>query len=274
MSSHFIPMQKLVREIKDKAIQNYFNYRIYSHPDPYKIQFRQKSYQVLFILSHMRSGSSLLTHLLNSNPEIIGYGETHLKYTCEADFKKLIYRVYWKIRDYRMNHLYILDKVLHDHILDTNILKSNQLKAIFLLREPQRTLSSILTIKPHWSEEKTVNYYIERLGQLVQYATIINDNQKSLLITYDQVIKQTNQVFEALHKTLSTHQGFSENYQVLQTTGTKGVGDSSPNIKTGKIMRQSQPLAYEISSDCIRKADVEFERCLETLSQLCTVISI
>jgi hypothetical protein len=35
----------------------------------------------LFVLGHMRSGSSLLVHLLNSSPEILGYGETHREYT-------------------------------------------------------------------------------------------------------------------------------------------------------------------------------------------------
>ena len=38
-------------------------------------------YELLFVLGHMRSKSSLLVHLLNSNPEVLGYGETHIGYT-------------------------------------------------------------------------------------------------------------------------------------------------------------------------------------------------
>jgi LPS sulfotransferase NodH len=38
------------------------------------------TYEFVHILSHMRSGSTLLAHLLASHPEIIGYGETHIRY--------------------------------------------------------------------------------------------------------------------------------------------------------------------------------------------------
>ncbi|MDY7013544.1 MAG: sulfotransferase family protein, partial [Cyanobacteriota bacterium] len=82
-----------LRDIKNEIIRKYFEYRIQTPHDPYRILFRLQPYRVLFILSHMRSGSSLLTHILNSNPEIIGYGETHLQYSSEADFKRLMLKV-------------------------------------------------------------------------------------------------------------------------------------------------------------------------------------
>src|SRR5262245_13075611 len=39
----------------------------------------------LFVLSHMRSYSSLLSHVLGSHPEIDGYCETHLRYRSGLD---------------------------------------------------------------------------------------------------------------------------------------------------------------------------------------------
>ena len=41
----------------------------------------------VFIVAHMRSGSSLLEHILSSNPEIIGAGEQSRIYATNTDFK-------------------------------------------------------------------------------------------------------------------------------------------------------------------------------------------
>ena len=38
------------------------------------------SYSRIFLLSHMRAFTSLLGHILGSNPEINGYYEMHLSY--------------------------------------------------------------------------------------------------------------------------------------------------------------------------------------------------
>ena len=45
--------------------------------------FKPKKNQFfLFIMRLPRSGSSLLMHILESNNELIGYGEYFIKYTC------------------------------------------------------------------------------------------------------------------------------------------------------------------------------------------------
>ena len=41
---------------------------------------RRSQTNYLFLLSHMRSYSSLMSHLLGSSPQIDGYGEMHLRY--------------------------------------------------------------------------------------------------------------------------------------------------------------------------------------------------
>jgi hypothetical protein len=221
----------------------------------------------------MRSGSSLLTHILNSNPEIVGYGETHLNYSSELDFKSLLFKVYWQIRDYSMTHSYVLDKVLHNHkFLNDTFLNNSQVYTIFLLREPTRTLSSILDIKPHWSEEKALIYYIERLKTLEHYAQLINSKERSLFITYDQLVKDSHLVFDSLKNFLNTREGFSEKYQTLKTTGMKGVGDSSEQIKSGRIMQTQRKLETSISPIFAEKATKVFHECSQLLTSYCRII--
>jgi hypothetical protein len=266
-------IRQLFRDLKTNLAHNYYQFRIHNHPNPYQIRFRKNPFRILFILSHMRSGSSLLTHLLNANPDIIGYGETHLKYSSELDFKTLMLKVYWNIRNYSMNHKYILDKVLHNHkFLDNNFLTSDQVYSLFLIREPQRTLGSILEIKPQWSEEKALKYYQERLKELESYAVLIDDQKHGFFLTYEQLTNQSDLVFKGFKKILETQESFSEEYQVLRTTGMKGIGDSSENIKAGHILRNRPQSETKISDEIVDKAKYTFNQCFATLSNYCSTI--
>ena len=266
-------LDRAIRDLKNNTAEKYYQLRIKTVPEPCRIFWRFQPYKILFILSHMRSGSSLLTHILNSNPEIIGYGETHINYTSEANFKDLIFKVYWEMRDYKMQHKYILDKILHNKkILNNNLLASNNIRTIFLIREPVRSLNSIIALKPHWSEKKTLNYYLERLAMLENYAKIIDNKNHGLFITHKQLLQQTNLVFEKLKNFLDANEGFSEQYEILRTTGRSGIGDSSKNIKAGRIVREPRRLDKKISPESIAKAMPLFNQCSETLSEYCSVV--
>lgn len=265
----------VIRTFKDNLIQNYFHWRIDTLNEPYQILFKKEPYRVLFILSHMRSGSSLLTHILTSNPEIIGYGETHLNYASEFDFKRLIYKVYWQRRDYKMEQRYVLDKVLHDNkFLNESFLNSQNLYNIFLLREPQRSLVSILDLKPHWNEEQAYDYYVKRLATLERYAKLINSKERTLLLDYDQLLENTDAVFKALQNLLGTKTEFSEQYQVFKTTGMRGIGDFSENLKSGRIIRKPRQLETKIAQDLVDRGIKSFKECSMTLAQYCNRVEI
>ena len=259
-----------IQSLKINLLYHYFNIRINQIADPFSARFRRDPYQYLFVLSHMRSGSSLFSHILNSNPEIIGYGETHINYDSVTNFKDLQFKVYWQLKDISMTHRYILDKILHNHkITDSTILKTSNLSTIFLIREPVGTISSILGIKPHWSEQKAVDYYCQRLQCLVNYAQIIDNASHCLMITYEQLLNSSDSVFRQLQQFLKTKQGFSANYQVLRTTGMRGIGDSSENIKAGRIIKPKKPNHFSLSETAIAQTKAVFARCKQELEQQC-----
>ena len=256
-----------LESLKIKLLYHYFNFRINGVADPCRVRWREQPYKIIFILSHMRSGSSLFSHILNSNPEIIGYGETHINYQSEADLKALQFKVYWQLKNPQMRHTYILDKILHDHkILNTEILRSPDIFSIFLIREPQKTLASILDIKPNWSEEKAVNYYCDRLETLGDYAKIISDKERYFFLTYDQLIHNSERIFLDLQNFLKTASGFSEEYEILKTTGKRGIGDSTEKIKAGRIIKSERKLNITISPEAITRAMEVFIKCQDQLS--------
>ncbi len=266
-------LKSRLQTYKARLKDHYYRYRIHATSNPYQIVGRGDPYKVIFILGHMRSASSLLVHLLNSNPEIIGYGETHIRYGSEADIKKLLYKVYSHVGSRQMDHAYVLDKLLHNSkLLNDNILQSELVYPIFLIRNPEQTLPSILKIKPKWSQEKTVDHYRSRLATLQDYVKLIKDKERSLFITYEQLLHQTPEVFRILQEFLRTQHAFSETYQVLQTTGKRGVGDPSEKIKQGVIVRNSPPSEQEVSLDWTKSCREDYERCYAVLSEYSTGI--
>ena len=271
-----IDLREKLREIKSSLVYRYLDFRINNHTSPYQILFRKTPYRILFILGHMRAASSLLSHILTSNPEIIGYGETHTQYYSAQDLKKLMSKLYgnhYQLKNMTMSHKYMLDKILHNNkLIDDSFLKSEQVYALFLIRKPQRTIASILDLKSDWDEHKALNYYRERLAKLEEHARFINDKNRSLFIKQEQILDDTDKVFLALQTFLDTKTGFSEQYEVQKTTGMRYVGDQTENIKSGRIVRQKRKLAIEPTEATIEKAMESYQRCCQTLSQYCTLI--
>lgn len=275
MSNPVTEVKQSLRQIKNDLVSQYYDIRINFQDNPYQVLFKTQPYKILFILGHMRAASSLLTHILNSNPEIIGYGETHLRYQGEADLKKLIKKVYFKLQNsnLNMNHTYVMDKVLHNNkFLDESFLTSPLIYTIFLVREPKRTINSIIELKSDWTQEKAANYYIARLAKLEAYSKKINNKYRCLFITHQQLINSSDSVFIALQNLLDTKIGFSEKYDVLKTTGMRWFGDQSKNITAGKIVRAQNKEQNLVSEELVQKSMTAFTQCCDTLNQYCSII--
>src|SRR3569833_3463785 len=95
----------------------------------------------LFILSHMRSYSSVLSHVLGSHPQIDGYCETHLRYRFSFDLLRLKWRVR-KLTGEPLRGRYVLDKILHNYAVATAILDNPRTRGIILLRQPVDVVQS------------------------------------------------------------------------------------------------------------------------------------
>jgi len=168
-----------------------------------RIKLRKKPFKILFILSHMRSGSTLLQHILASNPQIIGYGEGQIRYNSKEDLDALICKNYMFFRKLRMPEEYVLDKIPHRGYVKESLLKSQDIYAIFLLRGPEATLKSLLGLLLQWDLEESLNYYMNRLSAMENEAKAINDKKRSLYITYEQLLHQTDRVFKVIQESLN-----------------------------------------------------------------------
>src|SRR6476469_7240809 len=123
----------------------------------------------LFVVSHMRSFSSLLCHILGSHPEISGYGEAQLSYFSRLDLQRLARKVQQITGNAALGR-YVLDKILHNHReIAPRILDRPEIRVLFLLRNAEDTVQSILNMsrsrghKGKFSDPVHVlDYYVKR----------------------------------------------------------------------------------------------------------------
>jgi hypothetical protein len=203
------------------------------------------SSQPVFIMAHMRSGSSLLEHILSSNAEILGAGEQSRIYATNTDLKKgelFIKRINNKLfKPYK----YITDQILHKKYTPSlDLIRSNTIKVVFLIRNPEETISSIEKLGgPYGIYEKNVfsssEYYTNRLEYLVNLSSQISERNQ-IFITYEELVTETEQTLKKLSSFLELKTNLKKEYSVKQTTGK--YGDTSKNIKEGTIINTKKKL--------------------------------
>lgn len=232
------------------------------------------TYEFVHILSHMRSGSTLLAHLLASHPEIIGYGETHIRYNSPKAFDDLVGDVLQTLGRPTAHgrERYVLDKLLHDHLLEPDnvrLLAEAKARVVFLLREPRGSLMSMLKYLK-MTEQNAALYYVTRLVTLERYAQALAPHALCAALTYDQLLYRTDESLELLKGHLGLRHAPDENYRLLPTTGRQRVGDFSPNIFAGSIVRGGEePDGPRLPEGILASAGKVYEHCRAVLEQAC-----
>jgi len=204
-----------------------------------KVLFYNGSY--LFIISHMRSRSTLLSHILGSNDEIFGYREFHQSYQTLADLRRLRLKILFDLKDF--GGKYLVDKILDNKCqIDDAILQMDNVRFIFLLREPEATIKSILDMGNitgiEWYKDinKVESYYIRRLGIMMEYSEKISSN--SFYIDSDDIVNKPDRVLSELTSWLGLENKLEKTYKSFASTGkSDGAGDPSKNILAGRIIK-------------------------------------
>lgn len=233
---------------------------------------RPKRY--ILVLGHMRSYSSLLCHILNSNPEVAGYVETHCVYAGWPDLWRLKLKVFGR-RDAEMGGRYVLDKILHNRSkVNPVLLRRDDVFVIFGLREPRRTIQSTVAMarsrNPNdWkADSKTVTQkYIVRMKQLRLLA--YQEMRHATFIDTQRLIDDSPSVLGELTTFLSLKEPLSEEYQTKNLTGAPLFGDPGKHINAGRIVRNREDYSeIELSDDELEPAFEAYAAASEALKTL------
>jgi hypothetical protein len=240
----------------------------------FQIQVLKKPYRYLFLLCPARSGSSLTLHILNSNPDISGYGENHVSYDSERDLHYLALRTCWDLKKFDTGERFYLDKIVFNyHEIAPEVLQSDSVFTIFLLRDPLENLASILKVWHDCTEESIQTYYCRRMAQLQNYAALIDSKEKTFFLTYDQLLEDAQGVLECLQKTMDIRYPFSEQYHLIPTHryGEFVRGDGSETLKAGQIVKQQTgQKKYDFDTKFFHDSVAAYHQCHATLTRFCS----
>lgn len=237
-------------------------------------------YQHIFLLSHMRANTSLIGHILGSHPQICGYYEMHLSYLTENDLvkqeqllidKKESNKTLKKDTCKNSCH-YLFDKILHndyelvlENLVPEQIPTSgyNRFRILVSIRPPEQTIKSIVNLfrnkktdHPYANTEEATEYYLKRIIKLADFC----EKNKENYYYYDADLIRTDaeKSLTRIQNWLSLTTPLSEEYQIFSLTGKPRIGDSSDNMKKGRIVKNPTNYnAIEIPSHLLDKAVIE-----------------
>ena len=228
----------------------------------------------LFVLSHMRSYSSLLSHVLGSHPQIDGYCETHLRYRFSFDLWRLRAKVK-RLTGEPLRGRYVLDKILHNYPVAHGILANPRTRAVFLLREPADVVQSIIHMGTHLDplEQNTnvgqvTSYYEARLRRLAELAPVLGE--RAAFLPSEALLTNTDDALAFLRDFLELHQPLERRYRSFAKTGEPGFGDPSPAIRSGEIGAQSSKRALvPVPQSLIEQVRAAHIGCVEACHRHC-----
>jgi len=230
-----------------------------------KINYRQK---YLFLFSHMRSRSSLLSHILGSNPEICGYSELHIFYKNKTMLEKMKEEL---LKEHRyLRKQYLFDKIVNNFDFSNDIFTDSNSKYIFLLRKPESSFKSIINMGDltgvNWYKDpkQVANYYISRLMTLEELSKHAKGNY--FFIESDEIIEKTKSTLDNLSTWLELKQPLNTEYTIFKNTGKPKFGDPSDKIKSGRIIKTNEHNEILIPKEILEQGQIHYERCKKILS--------
>lgn len=193
----------------------------------------------ILLLSHMRSRSSVLSHVIGSNPDVIGYFENHTKLRNGFELLSLTQKVA-QLTGESPRGKWIYDKILHSNLtVSPEVLNRPDVLPLFLVREPRESIASIRKqlADKGWSEKKAAKYYTRRVEELTNLISQC-DGEKLVLDSGD-LVTDTEEALAALTRFVGVATPFTSRYEKGDLTGVRKFGDSSENIQRGEIVKTS-----------------------------------
>jgi hypothetical protein len=235
------------------------------------ILFEEKKY--IFIISHIRSRSSLLSHILGSNPAIAGSFESQISYLKPIDFLHLRILVHLANQGKKHTDFY-LDKILwNNHNIAPDIYQKENLRFVFLLRNPQETIRSIihmgnkLNLKFYQEPEWISRYYTERLNNIRQWSEMI-PHERAFFVDSEKIIQHTDQTLDHLSNWLGLKERLTPHYTIFANTGKPILGDPLENIKNGKIIKKRvSDRDLEFPKNLFNTINASYKDCRKALSE-------
>lgn len=208
--------------------------------------FRQKH---VFMVSHMRSGTSVLSNIILTNPSFYGIGETHIEYHDSRSLGALLHKIA-SVRGLKgITAKYVYDKILHNERIQCDMVRiAPSAKYIIVLRNPLEAIPSIAKVMEGlWDgglDQQALDYYKLRIEWLRRFVEEL-PAKNLFFLEYEELLARPRPVLDDLQKFLCLGLPLSERYDVNCWVGRSGIGDPSLHIKSGKLIARERQIYNE-----------------------------
>ena len=240
---------------------------VFIHLIEYHDKVRKNKIEYVFILSHMRSGSTLLNHILMSHPEILGCGESNAYYDKAKDLAKLRLRTYVYHKHLFKPHRYVVDQINHNKFIrDVNFVNHPRIKKIFLIREPEASISSMVEVLGRFygtTLSQAINHYLDRISGLSEFVINLKEKKSAVFLTYSQLVEKPDTILMSLKDFLDLQTNLSAKYSIFSFTGKRG--DPGSTIQLGCICKERNSHQIQIPPNEKDRVKSEYRRCLSIM---------
>ena len=210
----------------------------------------------------MRSGSSLLLHLLMTSPQVIGCGERNKIYRDIDDL--IVFAVKANMERDRLHWPgYYVDQLNHDRFLpDQRLLLDPAVVPILLFREPASSVCSMVEVFSKLGKftlQEGIEYYRMRVKTLAHYADMLAPQKKLFALTYDELVADTTHCLQELQDYLGLSSTLKEHYRTYPFTGIRG--DPSSRISSGHVVRQQVERKLSIDEPDLQELMDVYDAC-------------
>ncbi|TDL81106.1 sulfotransferase family protein [Palleronia sediminis] len=183
----------------------------------------------IFVLAHMRCGSTALSNVLCSRPDISGYGEAHLRYDGRGALGRLIVN---QVRrgGWTPGAAHLFDKILHSrHDRDPDP-RFFEARAIFVARHPGPTIRSIRRLfdtlggRDYATDDAAARYYVERLAALARLWEGFAPERR-VGLTHDALIADPDAALARISGALRIDPPLANRYVSPAASRRRGGGD-------------------------------------------------
>jgi len=222
----------------------------------------------IFLLSHMRANTSVLSHIIGSNENVSGYYEQHLSY---YSWKSLIKQklLFHKMNPEERSTRIYFDKLLHNHLIINNkLLQDDSTTCFFMLREPVASVKSIVALHRKVDSkdiyaipENAVEYYITRAKKLVELAQVYSQKKPVYYLDTEQLTLRTDFCLEKIGQWLKLSEALQQNYKSFALTGKKKFGDVNAALSSGQITTKKQKYDVAIRDEDVSSLNDVYDEC-------------
>ena len=210
-------------------------------------------HHILFLISHMRAYSTLLSQILGSNPHINGFMESRRSYQDIKDIVALKKDIRYA-QDKPLADGYVLDKLIHNNqYISQQLLQRDDITIIVMIRKPLDSINSLYQTSERYgwgmNLDYSINYYNSRLKGISAFVDRLES--RPFYLEAESLIDNTANILDWLSRALDLQQPLSEEYQFqsFRRRGKSHSGDPSNYIQQQKIIRQRYPKTVEIDPE-------------------------